>query len=270
MKRLAAIVIILSMGLSVGLGADAQTKKDKQLLNHLSIGVTAGVDGVGGQIALPVGSHLQLRGGYSLLLPRTFNTEFDTDNLPQGVRTELNVPSGEKINLSASLPFSTGKVLLDIFPTKKGGFHFTVGAHIGGEDYLNIVAPLTMMDPADWNTTYIMVNGAKVGTDAQGNLKAGVKVPKVNPYAGLGFGRAISSNSRKFVTFTMDLGVIYTGGKHSVYVNDLNGNPVQIDGQAIKDISGGKLNGQIQDIVDKALGLPVIPMLRFALNVKLF
>ncbi len=273
MKRLAAILVTLSMGLFLGLSATAQTPSttDKQVLNHLAIGVSAGLDGLGGQIALPLGSHVQIRAGYSLVFPKTINPiSVDASKLPSDVVSKFNIPTDKSIDITPSTNFSTGRALLDFFPTKKGGFHLTVGAHFGGADYLSFRTSPLPVDPGEYATTYIEINGAKVGTDANGVIALDVIVPKVNPYVGIGFGRAISSKPRKFATLTLDLGALYTGGKHSLQTYDINGNPVELNGQSIKSLVGNSINETIIDVLDKAADFPVIPMARLTINVKLF
>ena len=69
MKRIFTLFLALALSAS-GISAFAQ-EQDKQLANHLALGITLGLDGVGLEAALPITPYVQARAGYSIF-PYTF------------------------------------------------------------------------------------------------------------------------------------------------------------------------------------------------------
>ena len=89
----------------------------------------------------------------------------------------------------------------------------------------------------------------------------------VRPYVGLGFGRAIKPGSRVRVSF--DMGVLVTGGvrlQSYSYLRNEKGDPAVITSkQLVTD------EGQVDDgWVDKICGIPVLPMMKLNVFVRLF
>jgi len=175
---------------------------------HMALGVGAGTDGISVEMALPLGSHVQLRAGYGIatgLLGYTYKKGISVPVHPGD-------PSGQSVSapLSVKLGMNEGRLLFNIHPGKSG-FHFTAGAHFGSPRLLRgILKGL----PADYNTAGINVDGYLVkATD--GVLEADIYAPgfgpktfSIRPYAGMGYGRAIGDGR---VGFSVDLGAQYIG-----------------------------------------------------------
>ena len=72
MKKALAI-LLAAAALFASVNSNAQ---DKWVLNHVGIGVSAGVDGLGADLILPVSPFFQIRGGYNTLsiLPKGMKT----------------------------------------------------------------------------------------------------------------------------------------------------------------------------------------------------
>lgn len=199
MKKFISLCVVAVLLLPIHAGAQA--------FNHLSIGVGVGTDGLGLQLAAPLGRHVDLIAGYGLGL-----------GLIKVKAGEVSVPSqpGNASSASVNSPLqfgfgmNDGRLLFNIYPGK-GGFHFTVGAYMGSSHFVN--GRLTNLPPV-YNTAGIEVDGYLVkATDGELNLSLssngiGSHAFAVKPYVGIGYGRAVPN---KTVSFSVDLGAQYQG-----------------------------------------------------------
>ena len=135
MKKTLSLIVALAVSLG-GFSAFAQ---DSQLANHLSLGITLGMDGIGAELALPITPYVQVHGGYSIF-PYTY-----TRNMDFGKQT-VNDQTVDLSNTPVSATVwkgGTGKLLVDLFPGKKTAFHFTVGAYMGSGKFVHGAADLS-------------------------------------------------------------------------------------------------------------------------------
>lgn len=265
MRTTISILLAAAIALT-GITANAQ---DKQIANHVAVGVTLGLDGIGVEAALPMTPFVQFRAGYSLF-PYTYKGSLDLGSVEMGgtKRDLSNTP------ISATLwKGGEGKILADIFPGKKTGFHFTVGAYIGAGKIFHASADISKaLNPSEYATLAITYGeGADkiaISTDKKGFINADIKTGGFTPYVGIGFGRAIKPDSRVRVTF--DMGVLITGGiklQSYSYLRNEKGDPAVITSRQLVD-SDGK---QVDDgWVDKICGIPVYPMMKLNVFVRLF
>lgn len=265
MKKTFSLIIAVAVSL-MGMTARAQ---DTQIANHLAVGVTMGLDGVGLEVALPMTPYVQFRTGYSLF-PYTYSRNVNFGQLEIGGTTRDLSQTGLKATLWKG---GEGKLLADIYPGKKTGFHFTVGAYIGPGKFLHADADFSKaLSPSEYATLGITYGqGAdkiSISTDSKGFVHADVMAGIVRPYVGLGFGRAIKPGSRVRVSF--DMGVLITGGiklQSYNYLRNEKGDPAVITSRQLVD-SDGK---QVDDgWVDKICGIPVLPMMKLNVFVRLF
>ena len=196
---------ILSFCLALALSATAGA----QVFNHLSVGLGAGTDGASLELASPLGGHVELRAGYGAALGLVGYT-LKGVALPE----HPGNPSGSYVDvpLNVRLGMSDARLLFNFYPSRRGGFHFTVGAFLGSQRLVR--AALTGL-PADYNTAGIEIDDYLVRADG-GVLEAYLGAPglgspafAVKPYAGIGFGRAVDPGKR--VSFVFDLGAQYQG-----------------------------------------------------------
>ena len=263
MKRLSAIIAVLALSLA-GLQATAQ-ELDKQLFNHVSLGVTAGVDGVGLDVVVPASPYLHIRGGYSIF-PYKYKT-----NVNLGVYERDDAYDLDLKNLPIAVGLwrgGVGKLLLDIYPGSQTVFRFVAGAYIGNGKIVAGTADLrSVLEPGDYRTG-VGYNDIDFSTDDKGYLYVDVAGLKALPYLGIGLGRPL--NPEKRVTFSFELGAFYTGGT-KVQTYDFSFNP---KGE-VSVITGKNLNGDDGKPFDggyvgKLSSIPVLPMLRLGLYVRLF
>ena len=292
MKKAIAILLAAAAIFS-SVNASAQ---DKWVFNHLGIGVSAGLDGFGADLIIPVTPFFQLRGGYAMQ-PLSYDIEKASFN------PNMSKANGDVWNLNQDIiprvqaNLDAAHLFLDIYPGKKTGLHLTVGAYYGmhpengGPYRLTTTEPLGI-DEEDKGTLGIVLNeeeGRQITTDKDGNLMLDISLgnplaekygipANIYPYAGIGFGRNLSKNR---IGFSMDLGVIYSGrlGLNGYDYSRESTAGVQnvpihaADLQALKKLD----NGKYSDIVDmvapyyeKAESLPVTPVLKFNLTFRLF
>ena len=251
MKRIFSFCLALVLSATAG----------AQVFDHLALGYSLGTDGQGIELASPVGRHLDLRAGFGM---GTGMISYTTDAM--AVPEHPGNPSGAYVN--APIEFRMGmcdaRLLLNVYPFAKGGFHFTVGAYMGSQRLIRATASKL---PSDYNTAGIEVDDYLVkATD--GVLEAylgaaGLGGPgfAVKPYVGLGFGRAVNPDKR--LAFVFDLGAQYQG-KPDLWA------------------SGESLTGRVKDvkIPAESLGVDFIddygkyaafwPTLNFHVYIRLF
>ncbi len=253
-----AIVIIIA---ALALSAPRALAQD--MFNHLAVGISVGIDGLGLEAATPLGDHFQLRGGYSLV-PFTYNRNinFGTANVGNKPRNMDNVPLQAKLWKGG-----LGNILADWYPGE-GSFHVTAGVFVGG-NFASADADLRKsLDAAEYGTLGIGFEGGPAfTTDSKGFAHVDFKVLPVMPYVGIGAGRAISEGR---VTFTLDFGALVTGGikpqSYNYIRNSLNpSNPVEVI-----SINSKAVNNRDKGWIDKISGIPVFPLLKFNVFVKLF
>ena len=234
-----------------------------QVFDHLSVGAALGTDGLSIEVAAPIGNHVDVRAGYGLATGLIGYTV-------QGIRVPEHPGADHSDEVSVPLRINLGmndaRLLFNIYPSANKGFHFTVGAYLGSPCF----ARGTLTDlPADYNTMGYDVDGylvkARDGKFVTELGAPGLGGPSfaIKPYFGIGFGRAVSPDSR--VSFSFDLGAQYQG-KAGLWVEGegVTGRiqKVQITRDQIQDVA---------DAVDEyGKYLTFWPTVSFHLYVKLF
>ncbi len=248
MKRIFSFCLALVLSATAG----------AQVFNHLSVGLGAGTDGAGLELVSPMGSHVELRAGYGTALGLVGYTIKDMpvpENPGNASSANVNVPLNIKFGMSDA------RLLFNLYPSRKGGFHFTVGAYMGAQRFVRATATGL---PADYNTAGFEVDGYLVKASG-GVLNLYLGAPglgspafAVKPYVGIGFGRAVHPDRR--ISFVFDLGAQYQGKP------GLWGTGESITGR-LKDV---QIGDGYQVIEDYAKYLAFWPTLNFHLYVKLF
>jgi len=207
----------------------AQEKKKKQktdlrFLNHLSVGVKAGLDGVGAEACIPLGRHIQVRGGYTIqpdkispLAPYVVyntNLDFGTYTIGGQERNLSNIP------VSAWLVQNNARGLVDLYLSKNGPLHLTAGVYLGSPLIAAGQADLSgALNPEEYNSVYVELDGQRIYTDDNGMVPIEIRANRQNlrPYFGFGFGRSAIKSG---IAFSLDFGVIVTEGETVVVTND--------------------------------------------------
>ena len=235
-----SLPILIALLLTALSSARAQ---DKQWVNHLALGITAGVDGAGLELAVPFSPYVQLRAGYSIFpysIKKTLDLEEDFK--------EQGLDFGAVPVFATVWKGGTGKVLLDIFPGRKTGFRITVGAYIGPGKVFHGYGDLRE------HFEEVQVDGI---------------MKNVAPYVGVGYGRAIKPDSR--LRFSVDLGGIITGGlkvQTYNYSENIKGEPVVLHSSDLKDPKDGRQRDK--GWIDRVTKFPFVPILKLNVYFLLF
>ena len=194
-----------------------------QVFNHLAIGAGAGTDRVSFELAAPLGKHVQVRAGFGTAFGiGVYSSDIDLQDfgieIPETDYPGVSIdPASYKAPLNARLARNDARLLFNIYPSAKRGFHFTVGAYMGtptlatlGVDASRLLAELEGSGiPQNEIDSRLSIDGKQVRFD-DGMMNAGVgSALGFRPYVGLGFGRPVREDRR--VTFSFDLGAIYQG-----------------------------------------------------------
>lgn len=238
------LTILLTMMLTLA-GAKAQ-KSDKLhepegLFNHLSVGINAGLTGLGIDAAMPVHKLVTVRAGFSGLTVgdikfKAINTATEITEVQKveedAIRQSQMV---DKVELALKPNFWNFYLLGEVHPFRNQPFYFSAGLFFGSQNFLhfrntNEGALGFLYDAnqkvADYNrifrTNYLPV-GLKFGdyvftADENGNIDVRMKTNAVKPYVGIGFGQHLAKTHR--VSLAVDAGLLFWGTPKFVLNND--------------------------------------------------
>lgn len=256
MKRSVSVATLVFLSIAISSAQEA--------FKSLSFGVEVGTTGVGVELALPmVTDHVVLKAGFnapSLAVNRTFTvgssivndviTDFNNQITSLGLDAEDMIETRfSDIDVTASpvINFSTAKLLLELYPSKKSSFHFTLGAYYGMGD--NLINATVSSNMTTWNEYKAVVaeidavnakyagepgyvaknadlrvnlDGKTYGVKEDGGVgvvAVDLKVARLRPYLGFGFGRSVP---KSHVGFQFDLGVWYHGKPEITSPNQLS------------------------------------------------
>ena len=232
--------LVLPLAILCGVLTAGAQEKDKNMFNHLSVGVTAGTPGIGFDVAAPIGNYVQVRAGVAFMPSIKFGTDLDVSDGSE--IAGYKIP--ETVEVEAKVGFTNGKLLFDVFPFKRSSFHITAGAYFGSSAIIKAYNKKDglLADLAEYNRKN---PGNEIGyelgdylltPDDKGNISAEIKTASFKPYIGLGIGRAVP---KKRIGFMFEAGVQFWGSP-KLYCNgdrltedDFNGE----DGGLMKTLS---------------------------------
>ena len=280
MKKCFFVVVVM---LFTSVAANAQLRDDKNMFNHLSLGLNLGTGGIGFEVGTVCTPYLGLRAGFEAIPSFTVspkgianihvNLPDDYKNLPTEIKNEYPAQEDMEFDGKGKVTMKNGKFLVDIFPGKNCMFHFTVGFYAGTRQVGNLIASQVEFGAEpnlevverynrDINTPGTMVYGRGLtpidvnmedGTPLfyMGNaVPAEIRVNPVKPYFGIGVGRTVP---RKRVGVKGELGVMYWGTPR-IY-NGINN---------ITECS------EIRDVTKVSNKIPVYPMLKITIFGRIF
>ncbi len=279
MRKLFATTLAAIMALGIS------AQDNMEAFKHLSVGVEAGLHGIGFEVAMPVQKHLVLKAGYNFLPSGDlFNTNFniDTKDLKKAQEDIEKIPGqhfnnkfGDEavINAGLQVGVSNLKLILNYYPFESssfyvaGGFYYSLNdkpfISISGNTTENDWAALQELRDKGGEDSYdiaLEIGDKKypvIEKDGCGYLQADYKFDPLKYYVGLGFGRSIPN---KRVGFQFELGTMfYTNAKF--YCQDQE---VSMSDAADKFGDAAKT---AVDFMDK---FPIYPQLAFRLNFLAF
>ena len=268
-----------------------EEKKEKSygLFNHLGAGVYGGVmEGLGATVAVPIGGHLQIRGTYSVGVPdKVYALQY---TVPDMGSHDIN---GKTVDLKDILVKgiipSDAAGYVDLYFSKKGSFHLTIGMAglLAGNNYLGATADISKQlkqafPNDDPSTLFVKFEDestgkkAEIAPDKDGILHLDIKSKSaLRPYFGIGWGRVCNIHS--WLSLSLDLGVQKVDGL-SITGYDSKGKEQQITSGMLdhKDSFDVPVVGKIDDLLDKAAAgeLPYLkgfmPVVKIGVQVRLF
>lgn len=303
MKKTTAIVAALAVSLFCANAFAQAPEKESYLFNHWSVGVGLSLPhGLNVQAAGTILPNLQVRVVYNNMFPYIGIANAVLKNNPNvgsinPFVTSIALPGGgyhqngvniDKIDIEGRLKSSELNFLIDFLPSEISSIRLTAGVVLDlSPDMVTITGKPVSNDgsaalqPSDCGNVEI----AGITTDLQGNVnfRASYGLKTVRPYLGFGFGRPVDPSKR--VTVNFDLGVAYTGGIHlysqsyllnpqkpaevelnEAWINDPNN---KVGNQTLKEALGTSADSFIK-YVGMANSIPIMPYLRFTINVRLF
>ena len=211
------------------------------LLNHLSVGLTTGLTGVGIDVAMPVHKLVTVRAGFSGwgigdIKFKAINTATEITEM-QMVEEEAvkRARLVDKVELAAKPNFWNFFVLGEVHPFKNQPFYFSAGLFFGSQNFIHCrntnEGSLGFLYYAnqlvgDYNrifrTNYPPI-GLKFGdyvftADENGNIDVNMKMNAVKPYIGVGFGQHFAKKHR--VSLALDAGLLFWGTPKFMLNND--------------------------------------------------
>lgn len=300
MKKTLAILAAAAISLlSVNAYAQKQ-EKENYLFNHWSVGVGV-LEDLHIQVAGTILPNLQVRLQFATAQPYVGLASAILKNTSVGAINpyQHSFPLGDggyhqnginidKVDVEARLRASEINLMVDFFPVKESAFHITGGVNFAlAPDIVTAKATPKSNDgspalqPSDMGKKAI----AGISTDPNGdvNVRVAYGLPSVRPFVGIGFGRPV--NLEKRVSVSVDMGLTYVGGIHVFTHNYVPTYPdptvVEINGAYINDPANkvgdktvkealGADADKIVQYVDMVNTFPVMPYIRFAVNVRLF
>lgn len=252
MKKL-FLFIMVCLSLS---SIQAQSKQEKEFgfFNSLAIGANVGTTGWGIDVATPLGNHLALRAGFTIMPNFSYSDDVDVSiNYTSSYIPDGQIPA--TIEVEGTMGRTAGEILLNYYPFKRSSFFLTGGAVFGGDKVIKVKGHSDELaqyqDLA--GKAGIEIGDYTIPVDQNGNVSGGIKVSSFRPYIGLGFGRIVPKNKR--VGFLLELGV------------QVHGTPeVYTDYGKLGDLLE-EADNEFSDILDK---INVYPVLRFRLCGKIF
>lgn len=228
MKRL----FVLSLATLFTLGIYAQDNMEP--FRHFSVGVEAGLHGVGIEVAMPVLPSLVVKAGYNWFpSSELVNTDVsaDTKDLKEAQEQYTALTSyqfqnkfGDEavVSAGAQVGLSNFKLMLNWYPFKSSNFYLAGGLYYAPKDddkpFLRISGNTTENDWAalqelrdksgvDYDISLEIGNEkyAIMEKDGKGYLQADYKIDPLKYYVGFGFGRSIPN---KLIGFQFELGTM--------------------------------------------------------------
>lgn len=124
-------------------------KADRNILNHLDLGLSAGSTGLGIDLAMPISDYVRVRAGAYYMPPIRIpgyytaevgdfaNTKEEMDSrfekLSGLLETFTGMKAQDRINTYKEPTFTNAKFVVDVFPFRNKHWHFSAGVFYGGK-----------------------------------------------------------------------------------------------------------------------------------------
>ena len=271
MKRL--LILVAALAVLLPGRASAQSSMPFEMSAGLSLGV---MDGIGVELGFGVTEKLNVRARYSVF-PKMLIKEYSI-SLPKWG----NNPATETAFTGRGA--GSGNLLVDFHPSA-GSFRVTAGLFFSSQDFIKVYNTIPL--PESYHAAGVnyfidadksdISNFYRIQANEKGIMSAALKTSAVKPFIGIGFGSAVPKGR---VGASFDLGFEYSGGLSlTAPARNISGELETIDlttvglKQTVKDIRTNKDDKSYDkylEYVDKLRALPVLPVARISVFVKLF
>lgn len=259
LKTLALGILALFAVTTVSAQEEPAKKKNKfGLANRIGVGVGYGTEGLGFDVAIPLTQYVQVRAGLNIFPNIKFHENIDVEyvgEIPHAGEQTIE----DKVRLDAKFGRTYADLKFDVYPFgNRGNFFVTAGLSFGGSDLMSIKGHSGKVEeygPAikDYG---INIGDYNIPFDDNGDIKGGVKVKKVRPYLGLGFGRLIPKGR---IGFRFELGAQFQG-KPKVYAGDIDN---VLENKQVTDAVDEETKDDIAKVMD---WLKVYPVMKFSIR----
>lgn len=247
-----------------GMTLQAQEEKTENVLfQHWAIGVNAGTNGFGFDVATTISPTIEARVGWDAMPRFTTTTHLYTNEIT-GYNAPLLENMEEKLDFAARSNMKTAKVLVDLFLSRTSNFHFTFGMvyctneKVAQATNTNKIEEMKAVH--EWNEANpqdkigVVMGDYFLEPDANGKVHAAFNVSRYQPYLGIGWGRSVPKKGR--LGYSVDLGIKYWG-KPRITCNDYL-------------VTESYMNGSQHKVLRTLSNLQVYPVVNFRLTGRLF
>lgn len=250
MKKILTLVWVAAALLLSSRNASAQ------YFDHMALGVTVGIDGLGLEMAAPLGDQVRVRLGYSMLPPIWKPHKVFDINTSDG--------SGKKpVDVEGIFKMGGANLMVDWHPGG-GEFFVSAGLYAGSKRILEARNKEPFLEESSWGKEGILVGSTVLTTDAKGIAHADLVYLPVRPYVGVGFGDAVKSYKR--FGYMVELGACYTG---SYKVTGKGYDTSTFENGTVR-VTSADIDNQDKGVIDFLGKFPVLPILKFGFFVRLF
>lgn len=222
-------VLLLTVALLSFISVSAQ--KSLGYFNTFGVGLNVGTEGVGLNVAAPLGNHFDVSMGFDVMPAIKFNANVKVNtsgiNLPYPDDTPFNV---RDVDVEGNTRRVTGYVKFDYYPFNHSSFFIAAGFSYGGSRLLKLKGHSDDIRAyyQAWMAQGLSFDDVKINLDLEdfdlpvnqnGDVDGYAKVNGFRPYFGLGFGRLVP---KKRVGVRVELGAQFHGTP-KLYYKEENG-----------------------------------------------
>jgi len=222
-------VLLLTVALLSFISVSAQ--KSLGYFNTFGVGLNVGTEGIGMNVAAPLGNHFDVSMGFDVMPAIKFNANVKVNTseikFPYPDDTPFNI---KDVDVQGNVKRVTGFVKFDYYPFNHSSFFIAAGFSYGGSRLLKLKGHSN--DIKDYYQAWLnegkTFDDVKINLDLEdfdlpvsqnGDVDGYAKVNGFRPYFGLGFGRLVP---KKRVGVRVELGAQFHGTP-KLYYKEENG-----------------------------------------------
>ena len=258
----------LSLIASAILFCSVTAQAQYESFRHIGVSAGVGTEGIIIDATTNINKYLDLRAGVDFFpkFSPKFDVNFKYQYFKEGASKYEYVEGEDKMQskITAATGRLTGHVMVDVYPFVNMGatFFITAGVSFGKAQILDLsgyseeIERFYIEKKPAVDQVKVEVGNTTLDVDKNGNTVADLRGSSVRPYLGLGFGR-VCRKGRGLFRFEL---VAYYHGKPQLYYN---GNDV------LDDVIADVTNDSVRKLLQNARKVPIYPVLKFALNVRI-